>query len=139
MCRGLVGDDRDNLVVLRRANSFVILNRYPYNNGHLLVAPCDHRATLGDLSGPGLLEPIDTIQRMMAILDRMIQPQGYNIGLNQGRAAGAGVPGHLHWHIVPRWDGDTNFMPILAGPKVINESLREFHERMKAELECEPW
>ena len=81
--------------------SFVMLNRYPYNNGHLLVAPRVHRGTLGELEGPDLLEPIETVQRMIAILDRMLQPQGYNIGLNQGKAAGAGLPGHLHWHIVP--------------------------------------
>jgi ATP adenylyltransferase len=137
LCRGLAGDDQESLVVLRRSNSFVVLNRYPYNNGHLLVAPCVHRATLGELSGLGLTEPLETIQKMIAILDRMIQPQGYNIGLNQGRAAGAGLPGHLHWHIVPRWDGDTNFMPILAGSKVISESLREFHDRIKEELDRE--
>jgi ATP adenylyltransferase len=93
-----------------------------------------HRATLAELSGPSLIEPLETIQRMIAILDRMIQPQGYNIGLNQGTAAGAGLPGHLHWHIVPRWNGDTNFMPILACSKVISESLREFRDRIQEEL-----
>ena len=118
LCQGLAGDDdRENLVVLREANSFVVLNRYPYNNGHLLVAPCLHRGTLAELSGRDLLEPIETIRKMTVVLDRMFQPQGYNIGLNQGKSAGAGLPGHLHWHIVPRWDGDTNFMPILAGIK----------------------
>ena len=86
LCRGLASDqDRQNLVVERRTNSFVILNRYPYNNGHLLVAPRVHRGTLGELEGPDLLEPIETIRRMIAILDRMLQPQGYNIGLNQGK------------------------------------------------------
>ena len=135
MCRALASDeDRQNLIVERRKSSFVILNRYPYNNGHLLVAPCVHRGKLADLEGADLLEPIETIQRMVAILDRMLQPQGYNIGLNQGHAAGAGLPGHLHWHIVPRWDGDTNFMPILAHAKVIVESLDEFYDRLSDEL-----
>jgi ATP adenylyltransferase len=127
-------EDRENLVVQRRVNSFVILNRYPYNNGHLLVAPRVHRGTLGELEGPELFEPIETVRRMIAILDRMMRPQGYNIGLNQGKAAGAGLPGHLHWHIVPRWDGDTNFMPILGHTKVIVESLHEFYDRLLEEL-----
>ena len=94
LCRAVAGDqDRDNLVVYRGTNSVVVLNRYPYNNGHLLVSPCVHRSTLGELKGPELSEPIETVQRMMGILDRMLQPQGYNVGLNQGKAAGAGVAG----------------------------------------------
>jgi ATP adenylyltransferase len=93
-----------------------------------------HRGTLGELEGLELLEPIDTVKRMMCILDRMLRPQGYNVGLNQGKAAGAGLPGHLHWHIVPRWDGDSNFMPILGETKVIIESLEAFYDRLMAEL-----
>jgi ATP adenylyltransferase len=139
LCQGLAEeDDRENLIVLRRAHSFVVLNRYPYNNGHLLIAPRVHKGEIGDLAGPELCEPIETIQMMIRALDRMLQPQGYNIGLNQGKSAGAGLPGHLHWHIVPRWDGDTNFMPILGDTKVIVESLFEFYERLHGELECEP-
>ena len=139
LCRGLSGtDDRQNLVILRRPNSVVFLNRYPYNNGHLLVAPCVHRGTLDELEGPDLLEPIETIRWMTKILDQMLEPQGYNIGLNQGHAAGAGLPSHLHWHIVPRWDGDTNFMPIVAQTKVIIESLHEFYDRIVEELGRNP-
>jgi ATP adenylyltransferase len=135
LCRGLASDqDRQNLVVLRRTRSVVVLNRCPYNNGHLLVAPRIHRGALTELDGLDLLEPIETVQKMIAILDRMLQPQGYNVGLNQGKAAGAGLPGHLHWHIVPRWDGDTNFMPILGQTKVIVESLLEFYDRFLEEL-----
>jgi ATP adenylyltransferase len=135
LCRALAStQDRENLVVERRMNSFVVLNRYPYNNGHLLVAPRVHRGTLAGLEGPELVEPIESVRRMTAVLDRMLRPQGYNIGLNQGKAAGAGLPGHLHWHIVPRWDGDTNFMPILGHTKVIVESLNEFYDRLLEEL-----
>jgi len=135
LCRGLAGqDDRDNLLVWRRAHSVVMLNRYPYNNGHLLVAPLVHLGTLGELEGADLLEPIETLRTMVGILDRMLRPQGYNIGVNQGKSAGAGLPGHLHWHVVPRWDGDTNFMPVVGETKVIVESLHEFYDRLVSEL-----
>ncbi len=135
LCHGLASkDDRENLLVWRGAHSVVVLNRFPYNNGHLLVAPIVHRGTLGELSGADLFEPIETLRNLMSILDRMLQPHGYNVGLNQGKASGAGLPGHLHWHIVPRWDGDSNFMPVLANSKVIVESLLEFYDRLVAEL-----
>ncbi len=111
-----------------------MLNRYPYNNGHLLVAPRVHRGTLADLEGEELIEPVRVVRRMTILLDRMLRPQGYNVGLNQGKSAGAGLPGHLHWHIVPRWDGDTNFMPILGETKVIVESLDSFYDRLIEEL-----
>jgi ATP adenylyltransferase len=138
LCRGIAGnDDRGNLLVWRRARSIVVLNRYPYNNGHLLVAPLVHRGTLGEFQGADLTEPVETVQRVVGVLDRMLRPQGYNIGLNQGKSAGAGLPGHLHWHIVPRWDGDTNFMPVLGQTKVIVESLLEFYDRFTAELSGE--
>ncbi len=139
LCRGIAETrDRENYLVFRGPHSVVVLNRYPYNNGHLLVAPRVHRGSLGELDGPELLEPIQVVRRMTLILDRMLRPQGYNIGLNQGKAAGAGLPGHLHWHIVPRWDGDTNFMPILGNAKVIVESLNEFYDRLVEEWADEP-
>ncbi|WP_406701098.1 HIT domain-containing protein [Singulisphaera sp. Ch08] len=139
LCRGISSrDDRDNLLVWRGAHSVVVLNRFPYNNGHLLVAPLVHRGTLGELSGADLTEPIETVRKLVGILDRMLRPQGYNIGLNQGKSAGAGLPGHLHWHVVPRWDGDTNFMPVLGQTKVIVESLLEFYDRLAAELATAP-
>ena len=129
------GDDRENLMAWRRAHSVVVLNRFPYNNGHLLVAPRAHLATLGEFTGLDLTEPLETIQRSIAVLDRVFRPQGYNVGLNQGRSAGAGLPGHLHWHIVPRWDGDSNFMPVIGRTKVIVESLEEFYDRFVAALD----
>lgn len=135
LCRGLAGqDDRENLLVWRRAASVVFLNRFPYNNGHLLVAPLEHRATLQELSGNELTEPLETVRECVAILDRVLRPHGYNIGLNLGKSAGAGLPGHLHWHIVPRWDGDTNFLPVLADAKVIVESLSNFYDQFAAEV-----
>lgn len=137
LCRYLEapeGDDRANLVAWRGPHSVVVLNRFPYNNGHLLVAPRVHLGTLGELSGADLTEPLEAMQRAMEALDRVLRPQGYNVGLNQGRAAGAGLPGHLHWHVVPRWDGDTNFMPVLGRAKVIVESLDEFYDRFVASL-----
>jgi ATP adenylyltransferase len=112
----------------------VVLNRFPYNNGHLLVAPQAHLGLLTELEGPELVEPVETIKCMIAILDRVLGSHGYNIGLNLGRAAGAGLPGHLHWHVVPRWDGDTNFMPVLGETKVIAESLLEFYDRLIEEI-----
>lgn len=137
LCRGVAApllEDRENLVVWRRSHSLVVLNRFPYNNGHLLVAPLAHRGTLGEFSGDELTGPVETLKQVIAVLDRMIKPQAYNVGLNQGKAAGAGLPGHLHWHVVPRWDGDTNFMPVLGQTKVIVESLLEFYDRFVSEL-----
>jgi ATP adenylyltransferase len=135
LCRGIASDDdRGNLLAWRGTASVVFLNRFPYNNGHLLVAPSVHRGTLAELTGPDLVEPLETVRRMVGVLDRMLSPQGYNIGLNLGKSAGAGLPGHLHWHIVPRWDGDTNFMPVLGETKVIVESLQEFYDRLVTEL-----
>ena len=130
-------DNPDSLVLATGAHVYVVLNRYPYNNGHLLVAPLLHRGSLGELSGSDLADPLETVRRVIGVLDRMLRPQGYNVGLNQGKSAGAGLPGHLHWHVVPRWDGDTNFMPVLGQTKVIVESLHEFYDRLIAELTLE--
>jgi len=135
ICRGLSErDDRGNLIVWRGEHSVVVLNRFPYNNGHLLVAPSVHLGRLDELDGRDLIEPLETVRWMVGLLDRLLRPQGYNIGLNLGKAAGAGLPGHLHWHIVPRWDGDTNFMPVLGQTKVIVESLNAFYDRMVEEV-----
>ena len=135
ICLGLASvADRENLVVHRGVHAAVFLNRYPYNNGHLLVAPNSHKGRLDELTVAERNEPLELMTRLVGVLDRMMRPQGYNIGLNLGKSAGAGLPGHLHWHIVPRWDGDTNFMPVLGQTKVIVESLYEFHDRLAAEL-----
>jgi ATP adenylyltransferase len=138
ICEGLAAeDDRRNLIALRTPLSVVVLNRFPYNNGHLLVAPRAHKGTLGQLDPDEILDTQLTLRRMLTLLDELMTPDGYNIGLNLGRAAGAGLPGHLHWHIVPRWNGDTNFMPILTDVKVIVQSLDALYDMLTERLRQE--
>jgi len=135
LCRAVADDrDRDNLVVLRTAHNVTVLNRYPYNNGHLLVAPLAHQARLDDLTEQAQLDALRVLTRMVGLLERLLNSEGFNVGLNLGRVAGAGVPGHLHWHIVPRWSGDTNFMPVLAGVDVIPQSLEALWDVLHEEL-----
>ena len=131
ICRGLSArDDADHLIALRTLHSVVVLNRFPYNNGHLLVAPKAHKGSLQDLDAADVLDIQQTLTRMVGLLDEIMHPEGYNIGLNLGRAAGAGLPGHLHWHIVPRWHGDTNFMPVLGDVKVIAQALEALYDAL---------
>jgi ATP adenylyltransferase len=139
ICRGLnEGRDRENLIVQRSAMSVVLLNRFPYNNGHLLVAPLAHKGQLRHLDLAEMQDTMLTVQRLTKTLDGLMHPDGYNIGLNQGSAAGAGLPGHLHWHIVPRWHGDTNFMPIVADAKVIVQSLDTLYDLLHERLAGPP-
>jgi len=136
ICRGLAdNDDRTNLIAWRGDKSVVVLNRFPYNNGHLLVAPKAHKGTLDSLTPDEILETMDILRQMVGHLDALMHPDGYNIGLNLGRVAGAGLPGHLHWHVVPRWNGDTNFMPVLGDVKVIVQSLDALWEMLTGRLE----
>lgn len=118
-----LANDRERGVVARTERSIVVLNRYPYNNGHLLVAPQRHVARLDELEPAEQFELTQSISRMINLLESKLGPQGFNVGLNLGQIAGAGLPGHVHWHIVPRWSGDTNFMPVLANVRVIPQSL----------------
>ena len=123
-CVGPVSDtDAERLVLERGKHAFVIMNRFPYNNGHLLVAPYRHVADLVDLTPEENLELFELICLSRVILQETMSPQGLNIGLNLGAAAGAGIADHLHWHLVPRWQGDTNFMPVLAETRVIPQHL----------------
>jgi len=139
LCRGVAEDqDRENLIVARGPRSVVVLNRYPYNNGHLLIAPRLHKASLADLDADEHLELQRHLTRYVELLQRHLNAEGFNIGLNLGRIAGAGLPGHLHWHIVPRWSGDTNFMPVLAGIRVIPQSLDELWLQLRAAAGEEP-
>lgn len=131
LCHYLAQDtasDAGNLVVRRGQHTVTVLNRYPYNNGHLLIAPQRHVAELSDLDDGTSLEIMHEMQRLVTELRRKLNADGFNCGLNLGHVAGAGLPGHLHWHIVPRWNGDTNFMPVLANIKVIPQSLEALHE-----------
>jgi ATP adenylyltransferase len=132
LCRGLAEtNDRANLILHRTALSAVVLNKFPYNNGHLLVAPLAHKARLDQLSVDELLDLQLTLRKMQAEIERTMKPDGFNIGLNLGRVAGAGLPGHLHWHIVPRWNGDTNFMPVFTDTRVIVQSLDSLYTMLE--------
>lgn len=125
-----------NLILHRGRHCFVIMNLYPYNNGHLMVAPFRHVGELQDLTAEEIAEAGQLTKLCIAALERTMHPHGYNIGMNLGRVAGAGVEDHVHLHIVPRWSGDTNFMPVLADTKVVSESLREGYRRLKAAFEA---
>ncbi|MFZ5591489.1 MAG: HIT family protein [Bacillota bacterium] len=131
-CDKLQSDkDVENYVLYRGERVFVLLNLYPYNNGHLLIAPKRHVGDVTDLTPEELLELGLTTQKMTALLRRAFNPDGFNIGVNLGRIAGAGVPGHFHIHIVPRWGGDTNFMPVLGDVRVISEALDLTYQKLK--------
>ena len=126
--------DRTNLLLLRGAQCFVILNRYPYNSAHLMIVPYRHLHDLTRLSAEECAEMMALLQRMVAALDAEYHPQGFNVGMNLGEAAGAGIADHLHMHVVPRWAGDTNFMPVVGQTKVLPEALEQTHDRLKARL-----
>lgn len=118
-------DDRDNFIVQRGERAFVIMNKYPYNNGHLMVVPYRHESAFDRLTAEELAEMSVLLQQSTKVLQRLMRPQGFNIGMNVGAVAGAGIDAHLHFHLVPRWGGDTNFMPVVGHTKVISEGLWE--------------
>jgi len=126
--------DRENHLLLRRELCFVLLNIYPYNSGHLLVSPNRHVADITELSPAEMLALFGLTQEMVALLRRVMRPHGFNIGVNLGRVAGAGYPGHFHIHVVPRWDGDTSFMPVVGDVKVISETLDQTYEKLREAL-----
>ncbi|MBY0457287.1 MAG: HIT domain-containing protein, partial [Gemmataceae bacterium] len=137
LCRAVAGtpaDDRANLVAFRTELSIVVLNRFPYNNGHLLVCPAAHKATLSDLSQEELLDLQLVMRKLIGVIEKRMNADGFNVGLNLGRAAGAGVPGHLHWHVVPRWNGDQNFMAVTGDTRVISQSLEVLYDLLAEEL-----
>lgn len=118
-------------VLDRSKHSFSMLNLYPYNNGHVMVAPFRHVKDLRALSSEEQLDLIKMVNSTVAILDKKLKPHGYNIGMNVGKVSGAGFKGHLHIHIVPRWPGDTNYMPIIADTKIVSESLNALYKLLK--------
>jgi len=126
--------DRKNYVLLRSRHSFCLLNLYPYNNGHLMVAPAKHVASLELLDDDELCDLMAMVKKMKILLDRVLKPQGYNIGLNIGRSAGAGFDRHIHVHIVPRWPGDINFMTTVSSTRIISQSLDALYKELVKNL-----
>jgi len=120
-----------SFVIEKTKHSFSMLNIYPYNNGHIMVVPKKHKSSLEKLSAPETTDLMRLLNKTTRLLSKVIKPQGYNIGVNIGKVSGAGFPGHVHMHIVPRWEGDTNFIPILGDVKVISESLSSLYERLR--------
>lgn len=125
-------NDAANLIALRGDTCFVILNSFPYNNGHLMVVPYRHVARLDELTAVELAEFGTLTARSVAVLEGAYGPDGYNAGINMGAAAGAGIAGHIHQHVVPRWSGDTNFMPVIADTRVLPEALQASYEKIAA-------
>ncbi len=126
--------DEKNLILLRNERCFVMMNLYPYNNGHLMIAPYVHQPTIEQLDAPTLTEIMTTAQTCLAALNAAMSPHGYNMGINQGLVAGAGIADHMHYHIVPRWNGDTNFMPVLADVKIMPDFLANTYKQLRAEF-----
>ncbi|MBI3244361.1 MAG: HIT domain-containing protein [Chloroflexi bacterium] len=124
-------DDEGNLVLHRGQQCFIILNLYPYNNGHLMIAPFAHSESIEQLPVEALTEMMTLSQKCLNLLRQAYSPQAFNVGINIGTAAGAGVPGHVHLHIVPRWAGDTNFMSALANTRIIPEELPQTYQRLR--------
>ncbi len=128
-------NDRECYVLARGEYSFVIMNKYPYNNGHIMIAPYKHTGDLQELSHDEMFELINYSQKWEAAIRKAMNPQGFNIGMNIGRVAGAGVKDHLHIHIVPRWSGDMSFMPVIGETKVIPMHLGEVYDLLKSTYE----
>ncbi|HSI71945.1 MAG TPA: HIT domain-containing protein [Fimbriimonas sp.] len=128
-------EDRKNLILYRGTSAFVILNAYPYTNGHLMVAPFRQCANVEDLNDDELLEINQLVAASLRWLKKAFGPDGFNVGVNLGSAAGAGIPCHVHWHIVPRWSGDTNFMTTVGDIRVMPQSLEDTYDRLAAIIE----
>jgi len=123
--------DKTNLILYRGENCFVMLNRYPYNSGHLMVVPYFHTPTFEGLSDKILFDFIKTVDKSVAVLKKALMPDGFNLGLNFGKVAGAGMEQHMHMHIVPRWTGDTDSMPLISETRVIPEHLKKTYNKLK--------
>jgi ATP adenylyltransferase len=127
-------DDEGNYVIAREKTCFAVLNRYPYTGGHLLVVPYKQTADLNDLTGEELRDLMTLVRRCRNALCATMKPDGFNIGLNLGKVAGAGIVDHLHFHVVPRWNGDTNFMPVIGNTTVLPEAMADVAAKLRAEL-----
>jgi ATP adenylyltransferase len=131
-------DDRQNLVVHRDTQALAMMNKFPYNNGHLMIAPRAHEGSLTGLDDQQLLSLMQLARRSLSVLEGVMHPEGFNVGVNVGQVAGAGIPDHVHVHVVPRWNGDTNFMPVLGEVKVINEHLDSTWEKLSEAFASSP-
>ena len=136
-CQAVQDDqDRENLVLLRGERAFLILNRYPYNNGHFMVVPYAHTPSLENLDAPTLTEMMLLLNQGLAALRAAMSPEGFNVGANLGRVAGAGIEEHVHIHAVPRWGGDTNFMPVIGDMRVVPQTWMQTYDLLKVALEA---
>lgn len=124
-------EDEANLILYRGREAFIIMNRFPYNSGHLMIIPVRHTSDFQSLTKSEQAETMELLAASERALKELSKPQGFNIGMNLGRIAGAGIDAHLHWHIVPRWNGDTNFLPVIAEVKVVSEDMAEQWERLR--------
>lgn len=118
-------------VILKTRLSLAMLNIFPYNNGHIMVSPLRHIKEFSQLKEAEMVDLFKTLNKVKSLLDKVLKPHGYNIGINISKVAGAGIPGHLHIHIVPRWRGDTNFMPVINDTRVISQSLDELYKKLR--------
>jgi len=132
-CRAIAdpNDPDSQLVVWRPDDAIVMLNKFPYNPGHVMVAPAAHKGDLADLDDLQSATLMRALRRTIHVLRDSLKPEGFNVGANLGRVAGAGIPDHVHFHVVPRWNGDTNFMPVLSEVKVVNEHLQQTAEKLR--------
>jgi len=129
--------DEDNLILHRGERVFVMMNAFPYNSGHLMIAPYRHVADLTDLDGQEMSDLMAATAHMLKILRRTPSPQGFNVGINIGEAAGAGIADHIHLHVVPRWQGDTNYMLVMSDTRVVPEALADGYRKLRAAIEAE--
>lgn len=131
-CQHLRENNDDHHFILKRyEHTYIVLNRYPYNAGHILILPLEHKAHLYDFSSAVKMELMEHISFTTSVLQKELECHGLNVGINMGKAAGAGIPSHLHIHVLPRWSGDTNFLPIIGGTKVVSTNLAALYERLK--------
>jgi ATP adenylyltransferase len=122
--------DRQKFVILRGKKSFSLLNIYPYNNGHFMVCPARHIKNIEQLTKEEFLDLFEVLKKTKKLIEKILKPEGFNIGINLGKVSGAGVDKHLHIHVVPRWKGDTNFMPVIANTKIISQSLKDLYNKL---------
>jgi ATP adenylyltransferase len=127
--------DEENLILFRGKNQFIIMNAFPYNNGHMMIVPYRHTSSLEGWSSEEQQEMMELADLAISLLKKTIRPDGFNLGINMGQVAGAGIADHVHLHIVPRWNGDTNFMPVLADTRVISEHLKTTYKKLAKTLD----